>query len=394
MFKKINLSLIRHALRTTINDVHNLVSFSLHSVRQRLMTNGESCEANLKHPLGALNYVVVNVGSNSRAQAINGLLSRAGVQSMVIAAVYFDHFVKSNNLKPGQHPNHRFIFVVGFYHQAIRYIEWGAASGLDIYDTACGLATFRVGFLAKMLERSVASRFRVLICRDLRANYYRQSLRRSGTIRVFFPDVDFATEPKATAPRLRRGVAVVGWIGLAGEEENISDLVEALCEDGIRVGIYSQTLWGRVNDRDAALYYRILENYPTTLSIYEKLDKVKLTSELYSYRYGLMPHSADFRPIFINERYSRYDRKYLPRAGGSRLADYISSDVIPVVSRRQWLQYRIAKRYSAKWLGLDEDVVGNIKTDFYQTNHLSTRNIEQLRKDVDLQSDRLTKLLN
>lgn len=254
----------------------------------------------------------------------------------------------------------------------------------EIYDTCWGLSNFRVGRISKFIEKQNVNKAHCNICRDLRLI---DILKKNDTGNIFyFPDlpskVRYNLDEKITK-EINKSIRIIslGWIGWSETSESLVRSIELLAQNNIEIHLLSGIFIGGPNFENRE-YHALVKKYPKLIFIHEPKYGEELIKFISGFDYGILPFERDaFNLPIIDHIYSKMDPKYLSRAGGSRLCDFIESGIGVICSKTQRLQYRLAKNYASILIDFDENFIKAI------THNIIEK--KDLRK-IDLKLQRLS----
>jgi hypothetical protein len=263
----------------------------------------------------------------------------------------------------------------------------------EIYDTCWGLSNFRVGRINKFIEKQNVNKAYCNICRDLRLIDILKK-KHAGNI-FYFPDlpskVKYNLDKKITK-EINKPIRIIslGWIGWSETSESLVRSIDLLAQNNIEVHLLSGIFNGGLNFENRE-YHALVKKYPKIIFIHEPKYGQELVKFVSGFDYGILPFERDaFNLPTINHIYSKMDHKYLSRAGGSRLCDFIESGIGVICSKTQRLQYRLAKNYASILIDFDENFIKSI-TD----NNIEKKDLRKI--DLKLQrlfQDKINKFLD
>jgi len=218
---------------------------------------------------------------------------------------------------------------------------------IDIYDTCEGITSSY--FLQKKMEAYVIQNAEAITLRDLRVKNLYPYINRECRADIFIPDTPALLLPKKIRKISNEDeihLVSTGWIDGIGN--NILRASENFCKNKIHVHIYynpfqnKDTFWGK--------QYSDLEKKSEYFHIEKPIYGRDYIEEISKYDFGLSLYDQWTYDGCILD----YSKKYMEHCGSSRVNDYISAGLTPIVCPIFTFQIKMIKELSSNYILADK----------------------------------------
>lgn len=222
----------------------------------------------------------------------------------------------------------------------------------DIYDTCEGRASSY--FLQKRMEAYVIQNAVAITHRDLRIKNLYSNFEREDKLDAFIPDIPVSlTSNTTTHKSIEREIHLVstGWID--GNANNILRTSEIFCRNGIHVHIYYNPF--QVRDSYWSKQYSNLEKQSKFFHIENPIYGSAYFEEISKYDFGL----SLYDPWTFCDSNLEYSDIYIASCGSSRIVDYISVGLTPIVCPLLEFQIKMIEDLASSYILADNSFYEN-----------------------------------
>lgn len=257
----------------------------------------------------------------------------------------------------------------------------------SVYDTVAGQAQ---GKIIDFFEKINVYFLKYIIERDPRLHTnYKKIYKKIKIKNVFIHDGVKNLNSSFIKKKKEIHAVSLGWID--DKICNLEKTFKSLCKAGIYIHIFN-------NDKSIQFKYpylkKIKDKYPKYIIFEQPINGEELLKKISSFHLGISPH----------QEYYKYDNlyylaKYYSFCPSNRIADYLSANLINLISKKYKFNVHTIKKYGGKIIYFEDfdNDVHKIKNVIYKTNFQNNKQKYLYNKnffDNEFKSKKLINFIN